>query len=272
MQAKTEITKIESSFLKSIPNLVHGFFGCTGGVSRNQHESLNFSFNVEDSLIAIEENRRRLLKNLSCSNIKILQLNEVHSNKVIFINKSDPNNNSCISNSTKADGMVCNYGGRLLAITTADCAPILFVDRKANIVAACHAGWKGAVDGIVKSTINTMINAGATRSRIIATLGPTIEQPSYNVGDDFKNIICEKDSSSEKLFVITKPDKYGGSWLFDLPEFIILKLKLEKLMCIDRIRIDTRINNNFFSARRQIHEYGSSVKGGRQLSVIGWKN
>lgn len=269
-QSKSQITKIESPYLKSIPGLIHGFFGCTGGVSREQHESLNFSINVDDSMQAVEENRRRLLDNLNCQNMKILQLKEVHSNKAIFINKSDPNND-CIINKIEADGMVCGCENKLLAITTADCGPVLLVDEESKIIAACHAGWKGAVKGIIKSTVKVMVKASASRNRIIAVIGPLIEQSSYNIGDDLKNMICEQDLSSKELFVKTKADKYGGSWLFDLPQFIVNKLKSENITRIDRIKINTRTNENFFSARRQNHVYGSSVRGGRQFSVIGWK-
>ncbi len=156
---------------------------------------------------------------------------------------------------------------------TADCAPILFFDKKNFIVGACHAGWKGAVNGIIKSTILKMEMLGSTKNDICAVIGPTIQKNSYEIRNDVLNLIKKTDvfKQNDKVVKFVKNNKY----LFDLPLFIKEKLFLIGIDKIGDVHLDTYKNKNFFSYRRSTHERknvnfkNKLVNTGRQISIIG---
>ena len=162
----------------------YGFFTRNGGVSKHPFNSLNCSFNVNDNENNVKENLRLVSHELKLK--KIIKLNQIHSSKV-FIN----NNKNKHSDFLHADGLVTKLTGIGLSILGADCAPILFFDDKSETIGACHAGWRGAIDNIVESTIINMEKIGANRQNINAVIGPTIQKQSYEIREDVAQIVRE---------------------------------------------------------------------------------
>ncbi len=254
---------ITHSFL-NLKNIVHGFFSAQGGVSKKPYFSLNCSFNNKDE-------RKNVIKNLEIVKQKLkikhlLKINQIHSSKVMTIESIKKFNTEF-----EGDGLVTNLKNVGISILTADCCPILFYDKKNKVIAACHAGWRGAVNGIVEKTINSMENIGANKEYIVAVTGPTIQKYSYEIGDDVCNII--KKSDIFKKDIITNLN--NGKYLFDLPLFIYEKLHSSGIRKIGNVNIDTYSNKLYFSHRRKSHEILNSKKNnkniltGRQISIIG---
>ena len=170
-------------------------------------------------------------------------------------------------NRPEADAMVCRVPGFGLGILTADCAPILFAEPHQHIIGAAHAGWKGALAGIVEATISAMEQLGARRDSIIACIGPTIAQNSYEVDQAFYECFLQKDQNNS-LFFTLRPT--STKWNFDLPAYIQQQLHDAHIQHIDRVNHDTYDNEAcFFSYRRSSHRQESGF--GRQLSVIALK-
>ena len=255
------MTKYQFSKIK---NVNYNFFSAERGFSSFPYNSLNCSFNTQDSYENIIENRN-FVKDIICLN-DLFFINQIHSNKVFFLEDKQQ-----LSSKLNVDGVVTNLKDIGLSILTADCAPIFFIDFNNKIIAACHAGWRGAINGIIENTIDKMIEIGSLRKNIYAIIGPTIQQYSYEIGNDLaikieptseyklkKNILVEK---SKKIF-------------FNLPLFIINKLNLIKINNVIDLEIDTYLNKNFFSYRRTIQNRKSDIlknATGRQISVIGLK-
>jgi hypothetical protein len=162
----------------------------------------------------------------------------------------------------KADAIITNQKKLPIAVLTADCVPILLYDYKKNIIAAIHAGWKGAFKGIIKKVINFMLSKGCKSNSIIAAIGPCIRQGNYNVREDFKKKFIKKDKRNKIFFKKKKNTLY-----FNLPNFVKSQLKSNKITNIDMINIDTFVKkNNFFSARRSLRSNHADY--GRNISII----
>ena len=185
-------------------------------------------------------------------------VNQIHSNKFVFINKNFKFNKKKI----KADAIITDQKKLPIAVLTADCVPILLYDNKKNIIAAIHAGWKGAFKGIVKKVLNFMLRNGCKSKNIITAIGPCIKQNSYNVGSDFKKRFIKKDKKNKVFFKIKKNKVF-----FDLTRFVKYQLKLMKITNIDTLNIDTFTKkNNFFSARQSMKLKYDDY--GRNISII----
>ena len=191
-----------------------------------------------------KENLKIVKNKISKKSKNIFLLHQVHSNKFVFIDKNFKFNKKKM----KADAIITNQKKLPIAVLTADCVPILLYDNKKNMIAAIHAGWKGAFKGIIKKVINFMLRKGCKKNSIIAAIGPCIRQRSYNVREDFKKKFIKKDKRNKIFFKKKKNIIY-----FDLPNFVKSQLKLNKITNIDMINIDTfDKKNNFFSARRSL--------------------
>ena len=188
----------------------------------------------------------------------IFLLHQTHSDRFIFINKNFNFNKKKI----KADAIITNQERLPIGILTADCVPVLLYDKKKRIIAAIHAGWKGALKGVIKKVTNFMFKKGCKKNNIIAVIGPCIGQNSYNVKEDFKKKFIQKDEKNKIFFKNQKSKIY-----FDLPNFVKTQLKLNTITNIDIIKIDTFIRkNNFFSARRSLRLKHDDY--GRNISII----
>jgi len=188
---------------------------------------------------------------------KIFLVNQIHSNKFVFLNKNSKNYKRI-----KADAIITNIKKLPIAVLTADCVPVLLYDSKKNMIAAVHAGWRGAYKGIISKVINFMVKKGCKRNFITAAIGPCISKKNYNVKEDFKRKFLNRNKKNIVFF-----EKRKGLIYFDLPKYIKSQLKLMKIIKIDYINIDTfDKKNNFFSARQSLNS--NHVDYGRNISLI----
>ena len=247
---------IISKKLSKFKKIKHGFFNKSGGKSKGIYKSLNCGPGSEDKKINVINNLD-IVKRKICKNSKnIYLLHQVHSNKFIFLDKYPS------KKKIKADAVITNIKKLPIAILTADCAPILLYDNKKNMIAAIHAGWKGAFKGIISKVLNFMIKKGCETNYITAVIGPCISRNSYNVRENFKKKFLKKNKKNSVFFKNRKEIIY-----FDLPNYIKSQLKLMKVSKIEMINIDTfDKKNNFFSARQSLNANHDDY--GRNISLI----
>ena len=249
---------IKSKNFKKLKGIKHGFFNRVGGKSNGIYKSLNCGPGSKDKKENIKKNLKIVLNKFSKTSKQILLLHQVHSNKFIFIKKNSKIN----KNRLKADALITNQKNLPIGILTADCVPILIYDNSSMMIAAIHAGWKGAFKGIVNKVINFMIKKGCKRKNIHAVIGPSISQQSYNVKRDFFRKFIKKDKKNKIFFKEKKNVTY-----FNLPKYVKSQLKFNKISSIDHINIDTfSEKNNFFSARRSLRLKHEDY--GRNISII----
>ena len=258
------ILKIQHPILDDF-KITYGFFTRSGGTSKKPFDTLNCSFNNEDSSNNVKENLELVRKELNLDTI--VQLNQIHSKEVIILNNKDKNYNL-----KDADGLVTNLKGIGLSILGADCAPILFYDNVLKVIGACHAGWRGAVNNIIETTITKMESIGSKRNNITAIIGPTIHKKSYEIKEDVATIVRNSLFYKENNLILL--NKKNGEYFFDLPLLLKESLKLSKIKKIGDVNMDTYTNSNlFFSHRKSTHESRKQkVITGRQISVIGILN
>jgi polyphenol oxidase len=244
-----------SPLLSSIPGLRHAFFTRDGGVSDGVYGSLNGGLGSGDDPADVRENRRRMAEQMGVSPEHLLNVHQVHSPDAVVAtgpwqSPSRP----------KADAIVTRAEGLAIGVTTADCGPVLLVDPNARVIGAAHAGWKGALTGILESTIEAMEKLGAERSDTVAAIGPLIRQPSYEVGSEFVVRFIEADADNAMFFL---PAARDGHSMFDLAGFIRMRLENAGILMIDDLDIDTYSDERFYSYRRSVHrnepDYGRHV-------------
>ncbi|MCH8347413.1 MAG: peptidoglycan editing factor PgeF [Proteobacteria bacterium] len=236
----------------------HGFFTRHGGVSAGFYQSLNCGPGSDDKKAAVVENRRRASRHLAGGEGPLATLHQIHSAKVVVAAQPFP-----LDNLPKADALVSTTKGLVIGVLTADCAPILFADAKAGVIAAAHAGWRGLLTGILENTIGAMETLGADRKNITAVIGPCIAQASYQVGRDFYHSFISADPGYGDFFSPGKKDRR----FFDLEGFVKMRLQAAGLEGVGVLSHDTyRDDREFFSYRRTCHKKEADY--GRQLSAI----
>jgi YfiH family protein len=244
-----------SSLLSAIPGVRHAFFTREGGVSGGVYAGLNGGLGSRDDPAHVRENRRRMAERLGVVPENFLSVHQTHSADALVATGPWPG-----PARPKADAMVTTTEGLALGVTTADCAPILFADAKARVIGAAHAGWKGALTGILESTVDAMEKLGAERSGIIAAIGPLIRQPSYEVGSEFVERFIDADAENATFFV---PGERDGHAMFDLAGYIHRRLENAGVLMIDDLGVDTYPDERFYSYRRSVHrgeaDYGRLV-------------
>ena len=248
---------IRSKKLLKIKNIKHGFFNKTGGKSKKIYSTLNCGPGSKDDPSNVKKNLNIVLKKISKTAKSIFLLHQIHSNKIVYIDKKK------ISKSKpKADAVITNQKNLPLGILTADCVPILICDKKKNLIAAIHAGWKGAYKDIISKVINFMIKKGSDPINIIAAIGPAISLTNYEVKENFKKKFIKKDKKNRRFFKIKYKKLY-----FNLPGYVKSCLLKNKIKNIESINIDTfNVKNNFFSARRALRLNQDDY--GRNISII----
>lgn len=243
-----------SSLLAAVPGVRHAFFTAEGGVSEGVYASLNGGPGSNDDPARVAENRARMAAQMGVTAENFLTLHQIHSPDAVVA--TGPWNGS----RPKADALVCNTEGLSIGVTTADCGPVLFVDPHARVIGAAHAGWKGALTGVLESTIDAMEKLGADRSGIVAAIGPLIRQPSYEVGAEFVERFLDADAEYARFFL---PGERDGHAMFDLAGLIRLRLENAGILMIDDLGIDTYSDGRCFSYRRSVHrkepDYGRHV-------------
>jgi len=246
---------LSSSLLSSIPGLRHAFFTRHGGVSGGFYDSLNGGLGSNDDPTAVAENRRRMAEQMGVTPAHFLTVWQIHSPDAAVA--SGPWENG---SRPRADAIVTLAEGLAIGVTAADCGPILFVDPNARVIGAAHAGWKGALTGIVESTVDTMVKLGAERTGIVAAIGPLIRQHSYEVGAEFVDRFIEADAENAVYF---SPSARDGRAMFDLAGYIRMRLENAGVLMIDDIGVDTYSDDRFYSYRRSVHrneaDYGRHV-------------
>lgn len=237
----------------------YGFFTRQGGVSHGHFESLNCGLGSGDLLDHVYENHRRIASEFSVDVDKLLFCKQVHSNKVITVTAPWQRQQR-----PEADAMVTTQSGIALAVMSADCASVLFYEPNRHIIAAAHAGWKGALGGVIEATVNTIEQLGGSRQAIYSCIGPCIQQDSYEVGPEFPQPFLAQSASNQSLF---KPSARDGHFLFNLPGYIAKRLALSGIVQNHSIALDTLSNpQRFFSYRRRtLHD---DLQNGVQMSVI----
>ena len=248
---------ITSKKLNKLNGISHGFFNRRGGKSKGIYKSLNCGPGSNDKRINIYENLKIVKNKINKDCKNIILLNQIHSNKFIYIDK-----NYKKKRKFKADAIITNQKKLPIGVLTADCVPILICDKKKNIIAAIHAGWKGAYKNILTRVIKFMLKKDCHIKDIHVAIGPCISQKNYNVKEDFFKKFIKKDKKNTKFFKKRKNLLY-----FDLPGYIKSQLKIMKISNIDHINIDTfEYKNNYFSARRSIRLKHDDY--GRNISII----
>lgn len=246
----------ESQKLKALYGISHGFFGKSGGVSKGIYDSLNCGPASLDSIDNVIENRWRAIHALGLQESKLFGLNQIHSSKVHIITAKSSDDFH------EGDALVTKVKGHALSVLSADCAPVLFADRKAGVIGAAHSGWKGAVSGIIESVVASMCEQGAKRANIRACIGPTIHQDSYEVRDDFIHQLQSLSDFDTDEFIHHKDDKR----FFDLPSYILAQCKRSQIDA-ESLGIDTYTGEDeYFSFRRNTH--ASEKEYGCQISII----
>lgn len=234
----------------------HGFLGRTGGVSRGLFDSLNVGLGSSDDPAHVRENRVRAL-NAVAPGAQLVTVHQVHS--AIAVEAGDwPD-----SGRPQADALVTNRPGVAIGVLTADCAPLLFEDRQAGVIGAAHAGWKGAIGGVIESTVALMERLGACRGRIAAAVGPCIGRRSYEVDLAFRARFEAADPENGAFFTDARP----GHALFDLEGYCLRRLAEAGVARAEGLGADTRADAaRFFSYRRTT--LAGEPDYGRQLSLI----
>jgi polyphenol oxidase len=250
---------IQSLGLSRQNGIAHGFFTRRGGVSEGIYASLNCGPGSRDDQAAVMENRRRVATHLGVDPSHLLTAHQHHSADAIVVTEPWP-----LEAMPKADALVTATPGIAVAALAADCAPVLFADPKARIIAAAHAGWKGALAGVLEAAVVTMERLGAHRADIHAVLGPCIGPGAYEVGPEFEQrfIVESADYSSffQRLDDRTRPR-------FDLPGFVLNRLELMRIGHVEnRSRCTYSHEQELFSYRRTTHR--GEADYGRQISAI----
>ncbi|MGD2131599.1 MAG: peptidoglycan editing factor PgeF [Maricaulaceae bacterium] len=261
--------------LSGVPGLSHGFFGRAGGVSEGVFASLNTGPASGDTPEAVAENRARATRALGGAPAQLATLQQVHSNRVVVMRAQDDAPASKIAQAPweefpdverpKADALVTNLPGLLVGVLTADCAPVLLADPETNVVAAAHAGWRGAFGGVIEKTVDAMVALGANRAAIRAAIGPCIHQTAYEVGPEFKDKFLADDPTTAPLFT----DGAGDRSHFDLVGYVTRRIARAGVGEVEAINACTVENADaFFSRRATVTPEGSDFYG-RNLSAIG---
>jgi YfiH family protein len=250
---------LTSNVLAGAGGVRHGFFTRQGGVSGGLYASLNCGPGSGDDAADVAENRRRVMHALGFPGSALNTLAQIHSAEVVELREPLP-----VGRHPRADALVTTTPGIVIGVLAADCVPILFADRAERVVAAAHAGWKGALGGIVEATIACMAALGAPAERLVACVGPSIQQPSYEVGEELRDRFVEADARNDDYFQDSERD---GHYMFDLSGYVTRRIRAAGIADVERLEVDTYTREqDFFSYRRATHRGESDY--GRQVSVI----
>jgi YfiH family protein len=237
----------------------HGFFTRRGGMSSGPYATLNCSLSSGDAPDCVSENRARAARAVRADPLRLVGLTQVHG--TVAVRVTEP---WAAGDGPSADAMVTDRPGIALGIVTADCAPVLFVDRDAGVIGAAHAGWRGAVQGILEATLDAMATLGARTGRVIAAIGPCIAQVSYEVGADLRDAVLADNPAHSGFFAVGGRE---GRWQFDLPGYCVARLAAAGVARVHRVVVDTCADEaRFFSHRRRTRSGGGPI--GHQISII----
>ena len=249
------IARLEAEGLKA-SGIAHGFFGNAGGVSTGLYDTLNCGPGSKDDPAAVAENRRRVAEALVPGS-RLISLSQIHSPIVHALTEAP-------AAPLEGDAMVTATPGLALGILTADCAPVLLADSQAEVIGAAHAGWKGALGGVLEATLDAMTQLGASRAHIRAAIGPCISQANYEVGWEFRDKFLGVGLRNRKFFALSDRE---GHYRFDLDGYVAYRLTEAGVDRVQSMGVCTYpAQSGFFSYRRTTH--AGEPDYGRQVSAI----
>jgi YfiH family protein len=250
---------VQATSLQRLPSIRHGFFTREGGVSEGIYASLNGGLGSQDPPENVRENRSRMAAALGVAADHIVTCYQIHSPEVVVAEVPWTRENA-----PRADAVVTRVPGLAIGVSTADCGPVLFADAAAGVVAAAHAGWKGALTGVLEATVAAMERLGATRAGIAAAIGPMIRQPNYEVGPEFVERFRAADAGNSSFFV---PAAREGHAMFDLAGYVARRLASAGIGATEDLALCTYADPaRFFSFRRATHR--SEPDYGRHVNAI----
>lgn len=247
---------VQASHFSPAGRVAHGFFGREGGVSSGDYESLNVGPGSDDTRTNVEENRMRVADAVGApSEPHLVSLYQIHSPDVVEINEP-----FSWENRPEGDAMVTNVPGIALCILTADCTPVLIADEKAGVVGAAHAGWKGALGGVIENTVEAMKRLGADTDNMVAAIGPSLSQSSFEVGPDLRAPFIEKHGWCEPLFQPGEDDRS----FFDIWSFcrgVLLREGVNSIECVgeDTLSQPGRYFSNRYKVKNGLSDYGRNA-------------
>lgn len=234
----------------------HGFFTRKGGASSGIFAGLNCGTGSTDQSEAVAINRARVAQAMNVPVINLMGVHQIHSADVVTVTGANHER-------PKADAMVTATPGIALSVLSADCQPVLFADSTAGVIGAAHAGWRGALDGVLDQTVDAMIALGATRENIHASIGPCISQRAYEVGPEFMDSFMDEDPENARFFAQGKDDRLQ----FDLPAFGLQCLRATGIAGSEWTRHCTYSDEDrFYSYRRSVHHQEADY--GRLIAAI----
>ena len=247
-----------SKKLEELNNIKHCFFSKKGGVSKDIYDSLNCGLGSNDKKENVLKNLSVVSKKIGVSKNNLFTMNQTHSNKVVVINKNNQE-----TKRVNADALITNVKNIAISVLTADCVPILIYEKINHVVACVHAGWKGAVGGIIENTFNQMIQINKNNNFCVA-IGPCIGLENYEVGKEFYDEFIHENIKNDKFFSPNKNSKF----FFDLRKYVNFKISKFNVKYVENIDLDTYAEKeNFFSFRRS-RKLGEKDYG-RCISTIG---
>jgi len=247
-----------SKKLKKFGNIKHCFFSRKNGVSKGYYESLNCGLGSNDKKENVLKNLEFVSKEIGCKKESLITLNQKHSNQVIYFKDKES-----VENKLSGDAVISEVKNIGLGILTADCVPILFYDPSKKIIGCAHAGWKGALNGIIKNTVKKFNELNSNNNDLIAVVGPCIKKDNYEVKEDFLKKFITQDKKNELFFEKINSEKY----IFDLRGFINKEISNLNIKNIENIKMDTFSEKEFFYSYRRSC-LNNEQDYGRCISVI----
>jgi YfiH family protein len=246
--------------LRRLSGVRHGFFGRDGGVSEGVYASLNCGYGSGDDIGCVAENRARAMRQVTLDPTNLVTAYQTHSQRVALVEEP-----CARTDAPEVDAMVTTRRGIALGILHADCAPVLFADAEAGVVGAAHAGWRGALDGVLEATLQEMQRRGAGLSRIATAIGPCIGQSSYEVGPEFRSRFIEADGANAKFF--SAAPVRAQHFHFDLEGYAEHRLNCAGIRNVERLGRDTCAESGIFFSYRRCKLNGGEDYG-RNISLI----
>ena len=250
---------LQAASLSMLPRIRHAFFTRSGGVSQGVYDSLNGGVGSNDAPAKVTENRARMAAALGVKPDHLLTAYQIHSPDVVVADQPWTQEKR-----PHADAIVTRTPRLAIGVSTADCGPLLLADAEAGVIGAAHAGWRGALTGVIEAAIAAMETLGAERSRIVAALGPTIRQPNYEVGPEFVARFLAADADNTRFFVASER---AGHAMFDLAGYIADRVQRAGIVNFEDLGLCTYAEpERFFSYRRTTKQ--GEPDYGRHINAI----
>jgi len=250
---------LQALSLSELAGIRHAFFTRSGGVSQGVYTSLNGGVGSNDAPDKVAENRARMAAALGVAPDRLLTAYQIHSPDVVVADQP-----WTLETRPRADAIVTRTPALAIGVSTADCGPLLLADAKARVIGAAHAGWRGALTGVIEAAIAAMENLGAERSRIAAALGPTIRQPNYEVGAEFVERFLAADADNARFFA---PSDRAGHAMFDLAGYIAARLQRAGIVNFEDLGLCTYAEPERFFSYRRTTKLGETDYG-RHINAI----